>query len=77
MALETINPTTGERLKTFDQWNDRQVEAVLAETSATNVIWQATSFAERARLFRQAAAELRDKIRSLRQQEMAVGVKVE
>jgi succinate-semialdehyde dehydrogenase/glutarate-semialdehyde dehydrogenase len=59
MTLETINPTTGERLKTFDQWNDRQVEAVLAEVSATNVIWQATSFAERAQSFRQAAAELR------------------
>ena len=60
MALETINPTTGERLKTFDQWNDRQVEAVLAEVSATNVIWQATSFAERAHLFRNIAAELRN-----------------
>ncbi len=62
MTLETINPTTGERLKIFDQWNDRQAEAVLAEVSATNVPWQAMSFAERARLFRNAAAELRANI---------------
>ncbi|MDO8706920.1 MAG: NAD-dependent succinate-semialdehyde dehydrogenase [Sulfuricaulis sp.] len=59
MTIETINPTTGERLKIFEQWNDRQVEDALAETAAINAAWQATSFAERARLFRNAAAELR------------------
>ena len=57
--METINPTTGERLKTFDAWNDRQVEAALAGAAAVNPVWQATPFAERARLFRNAAAELR------------------
>lgn len=57
--METINPTTGERLKTFDLWNERQLEAALAETAAANPAWQAMTFAERARLFRNAAAELR------------------
>ena len=59
MTLETINPTTGERLKTFDQWNDQQVESAVAEAAAANTAWQATTFAERARLLRHAAAELR------------------
>ncbi len=57
--METINPATGERLKTFDVWNDRQTEAALAEAAAATTAWQAAPFAERARLFRNAAAELR------------------
>ncbi|BAV32483.1 succinate-semialdehyde dehydrogenase [Sulfuricaulis limicola] len=58
--METINPATGERLKTFDTWNDAQVEIALTAAAASNPGWQATPFAERARLFRHAAAELRN-----------------
>ncbi len=57
--METINPATGERLKTFDVWNDRQVEAALARAATAGPDWQATPFAERARLLRNIAAELR------------------
>src|SRR3989344_9604016 len=60
MTIETINPTTGERLKVFERWTDRQVEPALAETAAINATWQATAFAERARLFRNIATELRN-----------------
>jgi succinate-semialdehyde dehydrogenase/glutarate-semialdehyde dehydrogenase len=60
MTMETINPATGERLKTLDVWNDRQIEAALADAAAATAGWQASSFAERARLFRNAAAELRN-----------------
>src|SRR3989344_6018280 len=60
MTLETINPTTGERLKTFEVWNERQTDAALADAAAATAGWQATAFAERARLFRNAAAELRN-----------------
>ncbi len=60
--METINPTTGERIKTFELWNDRQTETALAEAAAANVTWQATPFAERARLLRNIAAELRQHI---------------
>ena len=58
--METINPATGERLKTFDVWNDRQVEAALARAAKAGPDWQATPFVERARLLRRAAAELRE-----------------
>ncbi len=58
--METINPATGERLKTFDTWNEQRVEATLANAATANPAWQATSFAERARLLRNAAVELRN-----------------
>src|SRR3990172_6438241 len=58
--METINPTTGERLQTFDAWSEQQVETALAAAATANPAWQATLFAERARLFRNAAAELRN-----------------
>ncbi|GAB4515431.1 MAG: NAD-dependent succinate-semialdehyde dehydrogenase [Sulfuricaulis sp.] len=58
--METINPTTGERLQTFDAWSEQQVEAALVAATTANPGWQATPFAERARLFRNAAAELRN-----------------
>jgi len=57
--METINPTTGERLMTFGQWNDRQLEHALQEAAKATIGWQAASFSERARLFRNIAAELR------------------
>ncbi len=57
--METINPTTGERLMTFGLWNDRQLEHALQETAKATIGWQAASFPERARLFRNIAAELR------------------
>ncbi|MBI3545725.1 MAG: NAD-dependent succinate-semialdehyde dehydrogenase [Gammaproteobacteria bacterium] len=59
MAIETINPTTGERLKSFDPWNEQQIETALAAAAAATHAWQASSFAERAQLFKNAAAELR------------------
>ncbi|HYA39204.1 MAG TPA: NAD-dependent succinate-semialdehyde dehydrogenase [Candidatus Methylomirabilis sp.] len=62
MTMETINPATGERLKSFDLWNEGQIEAALTETAAARAAWQATPFVERARLFRSAAAELRHNI---------------
>lgn len=58
--METINPATGERLKTFDAWNSHHVETALAAAATANPIWQATSFYERAQLFHQAAVELRN-----------------
>ena len=45
--METINPATGKRLKTFDMWNESQVESALAVAAAANPGWQATPFVER------------------------------
>ncbi|MHB8742992.1 MAG: NAD-dependent succinate-semialdehyde dehydrogenase [Sulfuricaulis sp.] len=62
MAMETIDPTTGARIKTFAPWDDHQTELALAEATAANAGWQATTFAERARLLRRVAAELRQRL---------------
>ena len=62
MTMETINPATGERLKSYDLWNEGQIEAVLTEAAAAKAAWQAMPFVERARLFRSAAAELRHNV---------------
>ena len=57
--METINPATGECLKTFDVWDDHQTDAALTETAAASARWRATTPAERAQLLYNAAAELR------------------
>jgi succinate-semialdehyde dehydrogenase/glutarate-semialdehyde dehydrogenase len=59
MSLESINPATGERLKSFDTWNEARLETALWEAAAAVPGWQVTPFAERARLLKNAAAELR------------------
>jgi succinate-semialdehyde dehydrogenase/glutarate-semialdehyde dehydrogenase len=57
--METVNPATGERVKTFEAWSEQQIEAALREAAQAAAAWQATTFAERAQLLRAAAAELR------------------
>lgn len=57
--MESINPATGELLKNYEPWRDAQLEAALAESAAAAPAWRATAFEERARLMRNAAAELR------------------
>ncbi len=59
MAMESINPATGERLKTFSPWSTAQLEQALALAARATPGWQATPFSERARLLRAAAEELR------------------
>ena len=55
MAIATVNPATGETVKTFDAHTPEQVEAALARADATYKEWRRRSFAERATLMRRAA----------------------
>ena len=59
MAMESLNPATGERLKTFAYWDTRTLDSALADVATATPAWQATTFAERAGLLRAAAHELR------------------
>jgi len=62
MAIATINPATGELLKSFEPLSDAQIEEKLARAAATFPQFRALSFAERARWMAQAAEILeRDK----------------
>jgi succinate-semialdehyde dehydrogenase / glutarate-semialdehyde dehydrogenase len=59
MPIATVNPATGETIKTFDPHTPEQVEAAIARAHATFRTWRHKSFAERARLMH-AAADLLD-----------------
>jgi succinate-semialdehyde dehydrogenase/glutarate-semialdehyde dehydrogenase len=60
--LESVNPATGERVKTFDPSGPAQVDAATAGAYTAASMWRAVGFSERARLLRAAAAELRANI---------------
>ncbi len=48
MAIATINPATGETLKTFEQLSDREIDRKLQIAAETFSKYRKTSFAERA-----------------------------
>ena len=60
MSIQSINPATGEVLKTFEPYSITQVEQALQEASKAFKRWRVTSFDERAVLFHRAASYLRD-----------------
>ena len=60
MSIQTINPTTGEVLETFEPYNQRQVNEALDQAHQAFLQWRATSFAERAKHLHSVASYLRD-----------------
>src|SRR6476661_4882379 len=48
MAIASVNPTTGEKLKKFSALDSRQVEEKLAKAQRAFQSYRKTSFAERA-----------------------------
>ena len=59
MAMESINPATGELLETFEEWTAEKTAAVIDDVDAAWQQWRLTSFAERTRLMKAAAVVLR------------------
>jgi succinate-semialdehyde dehydrogenase/glutarate-semialdehyde dehydrogenase len=57
--LVSVNPTTGGELARYDQMSPIEVDAALATSVAAFEEWRRASFAQRARIVRRAAAELR------------------
>lgn len=55
MAIASINPTTGEVLKTFEPLTASQIEAKLRLAADTFHTFRKTTFAERARMMNKAA----------------------
>jgi acyl-CoA reductase-like NAD-dependent aldehyde dehydrogenase len=60
MSIQTINPTTGEVLETFEPYNQRQINEALDQAHQAFLQWRATSFAERAKHLHSVASHLRD-----------------
>ena len=55
MAIATINPTTGETLKTFEELSAKQIETKLQLAASTFETQRRTSFVDRARSMTRAA----------------------
>ena len=60
MAIATINPATGETVKTYDEMSEADVERCLAAAAATASSYRLTSFDSRAGWMRRAAGILDD-----------------
>src|SRR5262250_2022551 len=58
MAIATVNPATGQVLKTFDSLSDAQLEVKLQKAADTFLSYRKVLFAERARMMLKAAAIL-------------------
>jgi len=60
IAIASINPATGETLRTFEPLADSQIEHKLARAAATYRTWRSTAFGDRRRMLL-AAAEILEK----------------
>src|SRR5260370_29789382 len=58
IGIPSINPATGETLRTFAPLDDSQIEDKLARAAATFLSYRRTKFADRARMMLAAAAIL-------------------
>src|SRR5881398_3084290 len=58
MAIATVNPATGQVVKTFESLSDAQLEVKLQKAADTFLIYRKTPFAARARMMLNAAAIL-------------------
>lgn len=58
MAIATINPATGETLKTFESLGDEEIEVKLERSQQAFRTYRQTSFEQRAQWMQQAAAIL-------------------
>src|SRR5438128_2113576 len=63
MALQAINPATGEAVAAYDELSAEAVQGIIADTHQAYLRWRATSFPERAALMRDAAEVLRGNAR--------------
>src|SRR5918995_3102296 len=61
MALDAVNPATGETLNTYDEMTPQQAAAAVEEAHAAWKSWRKTPFSERARPMKKAAGILRER----------------
>ena len=54
MAIQTINPATGERIRTFEPLKASEIEGRLARAATARLTWARTPLAERVKIVRRA-----------------------
>lgn len=62
MTYQSVNPSTGETLESFEEISDAQLEAALAEADQCFQVWKKKSYAERGLIVDRAAAMLHDRV---------------
>jgi succinate-semialdehyde dehydrogenase/glutarate-semialdehyde dehydrogenase len=60
MPIETLNPTTGEKVKTYKEMSLEDVAMIVESSHVAFLEWRNTTFSERSRLMKRAAEVLRD-----------------
>ncbi|MFL5653884.1 MAG: NAD-dependent succinate-semialdehyde dehydrogenase [Ktedonobacteraceae bacterium] len=61
MSIQTINPTTGEVLETFEPYSEQQINQALDQAHQAFLQWRTVSFAERGKHLHSVASYLRDR----------------
>jgi succinate-semialdehyde dehydrogenase/glutarate-semialdehyde dehydrogenase len=61
MSIRSVNPATGDTLKTYDEMTPAAAAAAVAQAHEAWREWRHTSFAERTRLMKKTAAILRER----------------
>lgn len=64
MALQSINPASGEIIKEFNTWDEQALEQALEEVSEAAISWREVAMTERCQLLTRAAAVLRENSRN-------------
>lgn len=62
MAMQTLNPATGEKIKSFETWGESELQQALQDTSEAFVAWRSTAIEQRAVLMKKAAHELKSNV---------------
>lgn len=60
MAIETVNPATGEVVRTYEELLPAQVDDIISRAHQRFLSWRRSSFADRAKLMKNAARILRE-----------------
>jgi succinate-semialdehyde dehydrogenase/glutarate-semialdehyde dehydrogenase len=59
MAIEAVNPATGQQIRVYDEMTPQQTATAVTEAHQAWASWRKTSFADRAKPMKKAAAALR------------------
>lgn len=65
MRFKSVNPATGQLLKTFSDWDKNAVECALQQAQDASFIWASQPVLERCRLLQAVARQLRDNKKDL------------
>ncbi len=58
MALESVNPSTGKIIRTYEEFDDKELDDVLLKVDAAQKKWIHTPFSERSEIMKRAAGIL-------------------